>query len=344
MNREQTINEIIRIRGRIKAVQDECKLSDNQLINNYPDIGSQKTWRHRLLEANWDELNLDRTLEKLRRVEAIIDGGMPDEVFYKDLPFAVEMRTRLVQLERQMNDRRILVCLAPNGTGKSAWSRWEVSQKRASRAWVRCRPSWRNKIIHLCNGMISALQRPSDAAPEDDAVQITNVAEAEERVIRILKGAPRTVFIDQAHEGGVALMHLLRAFIDETPSRFVYLAYDTAYRRVITGSSDALIEAKAFLGRCLKPVFDLYKGGVRAEDVSFYLARVAGLRKDACDGVTKQVLATLRTHTNLRLLDDAITSAAATGKAGDPEPGEIVKQVHYLAGLEQARAEEKEGA
>jgi len=150
--------------------------------------------------------------------------------------------------------------------------------------------------------------------------QSTNPAEVEQAVIEGLSAQPKTLFVDQAHEGGVQLMHELRAFVDETPARFVYLAYDTAFKRVQTASTDALIEAQAFLGRCLKPSFDLYRNGILNKDVNFYLRKRGGLSASAAESVTAKILPALQGHTNLRLLDDAIEAAeAALDRKGNVE-------------------------
>ena len=115
-------------------------------------------------------------------------------------------------------------------------------------------------------------------------------------------------------------MHELRAFVDETTSRFVYLAYDTAFKRVQTASTDALIEAQAFLGRCLKPSFDLYRNGILNKDVNFYLRKRGGLSASAAESVTAKILPALQGHTNLRLLDDAIQAAEAAIEAAKAAP------------------------
>lgn len=306
MHTEQ-VNEIKVIVERLAAIQKARGISNGQLLREHPDIGSAKTWTDRLLpllEGKAIEgLNVERTLARLKRVAAVLDGGSPDEVFYPEMGFAREMTARLGKLERQTNDRRILVCLAPNGCGKSAFARWAVAQDRARRCYVRMRPTWRNRSVHICTGIARALGL---------TIQSTNPAEVEHAVIEGLATQPRTLFVDQAHEGGVQLMHELRAFVDETPSRFVYLAYDTAFKRVQTANTDALIEAQAFLGRCLKPPFDLYRNGIASEDVSFYLEK-AGLSRSQAESVTARILPVLRGHTNLRLLDDAIEAAEAAG-------------------------------
>jgi hypothetical protein len=285
------------------------------------------------VDGKFDDLNVDKVLSRLRRVAAILDGGLPDEDFFPEMGFAREMAARVAKLERQTNDRRILVCLAPNGVGKSAFARWAVAQKRAERRMVRMRPTWRNKKAHILAGIARALGR---------AISTTNVADIENAVIESLTETKTTLFIDQAHEGGVALMDEIRAFVDETPSRFVWLGYMTAYQRVLTGTTDALIEAQAFLGRCMKPPFDLYQNGLLAQDIQFYLQKVGGLSKSIAESVCARINGTLRAHTNLRLLDDAIASAEAAEGNGKPLADLVVEEVSALVGSQDRPAGNKE--
>lgn len=320
---------------RAGQVQKSRNLSDRKFVAEFPDLGSAKTWRTRLLAGNYQGLNPIRTLERLQRFVVILEGGQPDAVFFRDLPFAKEVSARVQALERTTNDRRILVVLAPNGTGKTSVARWCVHQSAASRVYCRLRPAWRNKELHLANGIAAALGAGETAS---------NAAEAEETLFSLLSGQPRTVFLDQAHEGGPALLHLLRALVDETPSRFVYLGYDTAFRRVQTANTDAMIEAQAFLGRCQKPIFDLYKHGTRPTDVALYLQRAADLPADTAMGVAARIAATLSRHTNLRLLDDAIQSARSASEDDEPAPDVIVSEVFRLAGLEPDKTTQKEEA
>lgn len=318
-------SEIRAIVARIEEIQKARKLSDGKLIAEFPDIGSTKTWRSRLVAENYEGLNPERLLARLRRVNTIIDGGTPDATFYPDLPFATEFRCRLGALERTQSDRRILVTLAPNGTGKTSVARWAVAQQRSARAYCRLRPAWKNKQLHIANGIARALNAEDPSA---------NVAEAEQRLIALLSGQPRTLFLDQAHEGGPALMHLLRALVDETPSRFVYLGYDTAYRRVQTANTDAMIEAQAFIGRCQRPIFDLYKTGTDKRDVMVYLQKSAGLSVSAAGGVANRITSILQKTNNLRLLDDAIDAARAGSEDLEASPDQIISKVFMLAGME----------
>lgn len=315
--------------SRLIEVQRARKLSDRRLVDEYPDLGATKTWRQRLVGGQYDGLNPERTLNRLRRIGIILDGGTPDATYYREMPFALEVMARVGLLERSLTDRRILVVLAPNGTGKTTVARWAVTQSRSQRAYCRLRPAWRNKELHIANGIARALGA-------DDVT--SNAAEAEQRLIGLLSGQARTLFLDQAHEGGPALMHLLRALVDETPSRFVYMGYDTAFRRVQTANTDALIEAQAFLGRCLKPVFDVYKSGTTARDAAVYLQRSAGMAATSASSVAGRVTPVLQRTTNLRLLDDAIAAARASSEDDEADPDQVVAQVYALAGLDAGRA------
>lgn len=321
--------EAAAIVARGAAVQSSRKLSDTKMLAEFPDLGSVRTWRQRLLAGEYAGLNPERTIDRLRRFAIILDGGQPDATTYTDMPFFREAAMRVMTLERSTNDRRILMLLAPNGTGKTTLARWMVHQSRTTRAYVRMRPSWRNKGIHIANGIALAL---------GSETEYSGPAEAEQACINLLLSNPRTLFVDQAHEGGAALMHILRCLVDETIAqprcRFVYLGYDTAFRRVQSSNTDAMIEAQAFMGRCQKPIFDMYKGGTRAEDVARYLIRAADLPEDVAKGLSSRLTPTLARFTNLRLLDDAISAALARSENDDAEADVIEREVCRLAGLE----------
>jgi hypothetical protein len=62
------LEEIAAIVQRLAEVQRSRKLSDRQLVEEYPDLGSTKTWRQRLVPGTLDGLNLDRLAGKLRRL------------------------------------------------------------------------------------------------------------------------------------------------------------------------------------------------------------------------------------------------------------------------------------
>lgn len=310
---------------RLAQYQRSAGLSDTKLVRQFPYLGSTKTWRSRLLAEAWADMQPGRTLQRLSRIAAVMDGGLPETDFFRDLPFTRDLVGRISLLERQTTDRRILVALAPNGCGKTTVARWAVAQSPGDRCYCRLRPAWRNKELHIANGIARALGAESDTA---------NAAEAEQRLVGLLSGQARTLFLDQAHEGGPALMHLLRVLVDETPSRFVYLGYDTAYRRVLVATSDAMIEAQAFRGRCLKPIFDAYKAGTQPRDVAAYLRAAADMDASVASGLSGRLTPILQAHGNLRLLADAIAAAQAASDGEEATPEAIIEHTLGMAGLD----------
>jgi hypothetical protein len=331
---ETQLAEIRNVIGRLRTYQQTLGLTDAELLAQFPELGSRRTWRARLLADDWAGLDPQRLYERMHRIGAILDGGLPDTTFCRDLPFARAVASAVSSLERTRTDRRILMVLAPHGTGKTMTARWLVAQDRARRVYCRMRPGWRNRELHIANGIAEALGDPADHP---------NAASAERRLIALLNSEPRTVFIDQAHEGGPALMHLLRCLVDETPARFVYLGYDTGFRRAQTATTDALIEAQAFLGRCMRPIIDAWRHGVSQKDISAYLVAMAGLQPAAADGLAHRLAGILRRHGNLRLLADAVESCAATGESGSGEAqADLCAAVCRLAGIDPGQLREWE--
>jgi hypothetical protein len=316
---------------RLKEIQERENLSDGKLLDLYPDIGSTRTWG-RWRASDFTQSNPEKAIRRLRRIAAILDGGTPVDELYM-LPFYRELAARVGMLERAMTDRRILVVLAPNGTGKTTSARWLVEKKRAARKYCRLRPAWRNKELHIVCGILRSLGLDGE---------FSNAAVAEQRLVEGLSSLPVTLFLDQAHEGGPALMHLLRMLVDETQSRFVYLGYDTAFRHVQAATTDSMIEARAFLGRCLKPIFDDYRHGVQSRDVKMFLESATGMSAASASSLSGRIAPILQRTTNLRLLDDAITAARAGADADDPTPDRIIEEVYWLAGLDPKEAKKAE--
>ena len=293
MNLSDFDTEFTPLIDQLARIQAACGWSDRRITTRYRALGSPKTWRQRLLAHDFQGINLDKMSRKLRALQAELSGGTPVEEYYQ-LPFSARMDTLLCRLEGQVTDRRILCCLAMTGVGKSVWARHAVDEDRAGRVYLRCRPTWREKKVHLCSALARAL---------GDAPATTGEADAEDKVISQLKSLPRTVIIDEAHEGGIALMKLLRTFVDETSARFVYLAYPTEYERVTSATKGSLIEAQQFLGRCVKPIYDRYAEGIHQEDLTDYL-KAAEVPDPAA--IARELLPLVRKSYNLRIVADAI--------------------------------------
>lgn len=298
--------EIIR---RVKEIQETLKLSDRELVARYPHLGSARSWRDRMVSGTLEGLNLKRLGSRLTELAQILDGGTPLETYVEDLGFSAIMSVKLARLEGQRTDRRILPCLAPTGVGKTVWARRAYNENRASRLYVRANPSWRDNLVHICHGILDRMGEQPTSSGKKAAL---------DHLVAKLRVEPKTLIIDEAHEGGVALMRVVKVLIDETDSRCVYLAYATEFDRVRSATVGNLIEAQQFLGRCQKPIFDAYANGTQEADVQTYLRRVAGLRGEIAV-VAREMLPLLRKNYNLRLLDDAISEAKLRADNSDED-------------------------
>ena len=203
--------------ARIERQQKALGLNDSQFVERYGRwIGSTKTWRERFLAGAFDDLRLDRWQKRLTALVTELDGGSVADEFF-DLPFVRAYNAQLSILQRQHNDRRCLVVLGVTGVGKTAWARRHCADHPRETAYVKARLGWRNSPASISNGIARAI----------GCREAAGAIAALDSVVEALRGSRLTVFMDDAHEGGIALMKIVKTLIDETPSRFVLLAYRT---------------------------------------------------------------------------------------------------------------------
>jgi hypothetical protein len=313
--------------ARMAAHQTAVNLSDEKFSARYGRyIPSAKTWRQRLIKGDPGDIKDPAAWEakfvnRLTAMAAEIDGvAMPDN-FIKDHRFAREMSARLEILEHQQTDRRCLVGLAVTGCGKSVWAAASTAENPARRKYILANESWRENRCVIATRMAQMLGREPGKSQAD----------AVESVREHLSLNPTSVFIDSAQEGGIALMKLIRAWIDGTRSCFIYLGYSTEWKRMVRARTGALDEAKQLLGRSLKPPYDEYADGIHVEDIKLWL-RENGIANGALKDLAESILPDVRANGNLRFLDDALADAraAADDKGVDLSPEHVRDAVHDL--------------
>ncbi|MFW6217437.1 MAG: AAA family ATPase [Verrucomicrobiota bacterium] len=295
----EDLKELQGLVDRAKRHQEALGLSDKDFCDRYREyVGSAKTWRYRLLEEKYDEVRIARMLPRLRALAASLDGGSPMEEFFEDLPVWKEFHRYYRLLLGRKSDRRCMVMLAQTGCGKSACGREVCRRYPESTVYARCRPTWKNRPIRIINGLAGACG-------------ITDGGVADEvfgRLIAKLKANPKTIVVDEAHDGGVMLLKLIKTLIDETQCRFAILAFPTVWRRLVLGSDDAHAEAQQLYGRTLKPVFDAYSAGTSAANVAAMLRASLGFNGHS-DDVAGEIFPIVRGNGNLRLVADIIETA-----------------------------------
>jgi hypothetical protein len=287
--------------ARIAAHQKSLGLNDERFVGRYQRfLSSTRTWKQRLLARDFTGLKLDKWMAKLTSMVTEIDSGQAPSVFYETLPFVRQLSALSARLDGQINDRRCVVALAPTGCGKSTWAKQEVSTSAGQTVYCSAVPTWRDNNSQIYQGLARALGAPEHSSSVAGANAVTEA----------LKSHPRKVIIDDAHEGGICLFRIVRGLIDHTKARFILLAYPTYWDMIRSSSGGALDEANQLFGRCIKPVFDTYRGGVSASDVAAFLKAASGLNGEA-KVLAERIAPLISSNGNLRVLADALEEATA---------------------------------
>jgi hypothetical protein len=337
---EQGIEARLRIAGRMDVLITRIEkhqvakgLSDAQFCQRYAKyVGSAKTYVDRLRVRKFDEFGAKLThwLHKLEAFVAELDGRSAMALFVPSMPLAKGLIAMYHRLQAQQTDRRCGVCLAITGCGKSISARHIVNEFPREAVYTRCNENWRDSKTQIARGIAEALGLGSK--------EPMGAANTLNKVIEHLKINPVTIFLDEAHEGGVLLMKLVKTLIDETSAKFILLAYPTSWNKMLAATDDARAEAQQLFGRTLKPVFADYANGIKREDIVTYLHQAAGLNGEA-EEVASQILGMVRTNGNLRLLADAVEAAQIQADAigGDTVTGALI--VEHVKALCPARKE-----
>ena len=295
-NDPQTIEALETSVDRIRRHQQALGLNDRDFVARYRQyLGSEKTWRNRLCEGSYGDMNVARRLEQLKAMVASIDGGSRLTGIYEDMPVYAGFMARYTLLQGNQTDRRCMVMLAETGCGKSVCARSVYQDNPRDVVYLRCRPTWKNRQLRIVNGLARSLGMP-DGGVADEVL---------DRVIEQLKAQPRTLIIDEAHDGGLTLLKLVKCLIDETPSRFIIIAFPTLWNELIRSSSGAWSEARQLYGRTIKPIYDAYADGTTTADIACMLRHSLGFNGDSID-VAREIHSIVKGNGNLRLLADVI--------------------------------------
>ncbi len=301
-----------RISGLIERLQKHqaaLKLNDVQFVARYRRyLMSTKSWRDRLCAHAWSELGraIDKWERRLTAFCAELDGGIEITEFYKELPIMQYGSATYQLLQGQSNDRRCGFLIGPTGVGKSYVLRSLHSANLAHSAYLCAHKGWCESIMRISLGMARAV-----GAPEK-----TGGAATFDAVVEHLKSNPITLLIEDAHEGGVLMLKLIKTIIDATRSRVMVGTYPTAWNRLINSGTDAIAEARQLIGRSIKPINTTWINGVNADDVVAFVTAALGKMPEV-RSLADRLLPNLRKYGNLRLLADGIELAQANAEEQD---------------------------
>ncbi|MBK8255606.1 MAG: ATP-binding protein [Polyangiaceae bacterium] len=314
--------EFDRLINRAAQHQADLRLTNSQFATRYAAyVGSHKSWEHRLLPRKWDELKPATWLPKLRKFVALLDGASQDLDIFSTLPIVRHAEYLYETLQSRTNDRRCAMLIGTQGTGKSMALRHVQRSNKFAPVFVSANETWKDSRMRIATALATAV----------NASVSTSASGTFQTVVENLKASPITLLIDEAHEGGVLLMKLVKTIINETQSRIMLAVYPTAWNRLINGANDAYAEAQQLLRRTWRPVKPDWLAGINEPDLEAWAKAVElpALKARAAD-----LLPRVRKHGNFSLLADALERSRLIADEAETEltPDLFCAQIHELCG------------
>jgi hypothetical protein len=294
--------------ARIEEYQKQLGANDSQFAAAHKNfVGSYDTWTRRLKTRDFKELNLTRWLPKLRGLVSRIDGQTYAMAIYAQLPMTAFAEMRFAQLQGATSDRRCVPLIGDYGTGKS----WSLRNLQRNHPGDVCFVEFAETARESKGAIVRKLGRALGLG--DD----TNPDRSFEAILDALRAQSCILLIDEGHHGGLMLLKLVKSIINATNAAVMLGTYPTAWNRLTTQSSDAIAEARQFLGRCIKPIEMRWTKGSPDGDPAKYMRHAAGLDKSDAGALARKIGAGIRANGNLRLLADAVDRARADADEKD---------------------------
>jgi len=239
MQNEDQLKDLAR---QIRDWQSARQISDTELCRQYGGLGSTKTYK-RILEADFDELNLERQLHNYRQVWALIEAATAKEQIeekdYPDLDHVEAVRLAVTDAQGEAGNNRLVIAEGASGTGKTTIRRCLERRWPNITVVVEADETMRESVHNTLGAILRAVgtrERRSDGdngKPFD--VALPNSSEERKlKLIEVLNAKKRILIIDEAHHLGVRTLNLVKTLLNTTPTIVVFLAIPTLLRRLET--------------------------------------------------------------------------------------------------------------
>jgi hypothetical protein len=297
-------------------------------------IGTADKWRRRLLVGDFGEgTKIPQIISDLRELLALFEGTSFQANPCKHLLFYKSFMEQIENLESEATDRRIVVALGAIGIGKTYACHGAIQDSEARRPRVLiiipdvCREKSNAILTLICKRLGLYPNQPGGLAMFND-------------IKSYLIAVPQTVIFDEAHQGGVALMRIIKDLVNQTTSTgFVYCALKTEYERVETSSRGAICEARQFMRRCRRPMLVSHADGTFAYrqrengnrepgDAAILIREATGADDKSCIKAASTILKNLTRAQNLSSLADAIDALKRSDV--EPTPDNIANMVKEM--------------
>lgn len=299
--------ELDRLISRIEVHQKSLGLSHSRFATRFArHVGSHKTWEFRLHARKWAELKPETWIPKLRKFVNEIEGAVGTQEIFDSLPIVKHASYLFDTLQTKTNDRRCAILIGVQGTGKTLAFRHIERENEYAPAFLSANETWKDSRMAIAKALALAISAPIT----------TSASQMFQASIDELKKNPRNILIDEAHEGGVLLMKLVKSIINETQCKVMLGIYPTAWRRLLNGANDAYSEAQQLLRRTIRPIKNDWINGLNEADV---VAWCEAVKQPITNAKVTELLPFIRKHGNYSLLSDSLDRAKVIAAETDDD-------------------------
>ena len=259
--KNQLESELVETAAKIAAWGESHGMSRAQLVRNFTDLGSEKSFRD-ISAGQLEGYNAENQLTKYRAVYATMEelanqGG--EERIYDDLGTVVKIRRAFLGVVKATGTNRVLIVQGESGVGKTTavgllrgkYGTGRISYVEASDVWA-----------DSPNAFLGAILRALGVT-ELPAGRVQRLEEVQSR----LSISRRCLVVDEAHHLGPHCLNTVKTLVNTTPGEFILVAIPTLWNKL---QAHAYQEAKQIATNRLS---ERVKLTLDEADVRTYLAK-----------------------------------------------------------------------
>ncbi|MGN0832601.1 MAG: AAA family ATPase [Kiritimatiellia bacterium] len=257
----KTEQELVETAAKIAAWGEAHGMSRAQLVRNFADLGSEKSFRD-ISSGQVEGYSAEGQLAKYRAVYATMEelverGG--EEQIYDDLGTVVKLRRAFLGVVKATGTNRVLIVQGESGIGKTTavgllrgkYGTGRISYVEASDVWA-----------DSPNAFLGAILRDL-GVDELPAGRVARLEAAQSR----LRLSRRCIVVDEAHHLGPHCLNTVKTLVNTTPGEFILVAIPTLWSKL---QAHAYQEAKQIATNRLS---ERVKLTLEEADVRAYLAK-----------------------------------------------------------------------
>jgi type II secretory pathway predicted ATPase ExeA len=219
-------SELVETAAKIAAWGESHGMSRAQLVRNFTDLGSEKSFRD-ISGGQLEGYNAENQLTKYRAVYATMEelanqGG--EERIYDDLGTVVKIRRAFLGVVKATGTNRVLIVQGESGIGKTTavgllrgkYGTGRISYVEASDVWA-----------DSPNAFLGAILRALGVT-ELPAGRVQRLEEVQAR----LAISRRCLVIDEAHHLGPHCLNTVKTLVNTTPGEFILVAIPTLWNKL----------------------------------------------------------------------------------------------------------------